>query len=98
MIHKYQELKMKVGEGYIFAFCDAGLGDDDDYIGFVVVTKKFFEENGHLESVEFPREMPPEFEESMESMFIVESSVMNEDQVRAKLIELGFEESIELTD
>lgn len=88
----------KVGTGYLFAFYNPDLGEPGDYIGMYVVERKFFEENGHIESVHFTdtREMPEEFWEDMESSFLVESAVMTKDEVRAKMLELGFEESEEL--
>lgn len=89
----------KIGQGYLFAFCDPQIGDEGEYIGFAVVEKKFFEENGHMDSVHFTDvhgDMP--FQEDMESMFIVETAEMSEEQVRDKLIALGFEESAEFAE
>lgn len=85
----------QVGKGYLFAFCeDETYGDE--VTGFVVVEKKYFEENGCMDSVHFTDsfDMPEEFQEMMESTFISDNT--NQNEVRKTLLELGFTESKEL--
>lgn len=79
-----------VGENFLFAFCENEL---DGGLGFVVVEKEFFEENGHLDSVHFTtdREMPECFGEEMESFFSITG--LDKNGARKKLLELGFTES-----
>lgn len=84
----------QVGKGYVFM-----IGEDETYgaesgnVCFYVCNKEFYEQNGHIDSVQFTSqfEMPAHMEEIQESCFLVEESSLN--QVRKELLEMGFTEA-----